>query len=60
MVKNHGKTDFEEISKKRSRRTHRSNKTEPISTEPLLSKKQERKSDGDFRYRVTEREVIIF
>ena len=38
VVKNHGKTDFVETSKKRSRRTHRSNGTKPISTEPLLGK----------------------
>ena len=38
VVKNHGKTDFVETSKKRSRRTHRSNVTEPNSTEPILVK----------------------
>ncbi|OLS25414.1 MAG: hypothetical protein HeimC2_18710 [Candidatus Heimdallarchaeota archaeon LC_2] len=37
VVKNHGKTDFIETSKKRSRRTHRSNGTEPISTEAILA-----------------------
>ena len=40
VVKNHGRTDFEKTSKKRSRRTHRSfqKRTEPISTEHLLGK----------------------
>ncbi|OLS23757.1 MAG: hypothetical protein HeimC2_24960 [Candidatus Heimdallarchaeota archaeon LC_2] len=42
-VKNHGKTDFVETSKKRSRRTHRSNGTEPISTESLLCKNKKDK-----------------
>ncbi|KKL20525.1 hypothetical protein LCGC14_2454580 [marine sediment metagenome] len=37
-VKNHGKTDFVETSKKRSRMKHRSNGTEPISTEANLAK----------------------
>ncbi|OLS28532.1 MAG: hypothetical protein HeimC2_05890 [Candidatus Heimdallarchaeota archaeon LC_2] len=37
-VKNHGKTDFVETSKKRSRMKHRSNGTKPISTEAILAK----------------------
>ena len=43
VVKNHGRTDFVETSMKRSRRTHRSIVTEPISTEPLLGKTKREK-----------------
>jgi IS605 OrfB family transposase len=43
VVKNHGKTDSVETSKKRSRKTHRSNGTEPISTQPFLEIKNNKK-----------------
>ena len=37
-LKNHGNPDFVDSSKRRSRRKHRSNESEPISTDPLLGK----------------------
>ena len=39
VVKDHGNAVFVNPSRMRSRRKHRFNETEPISTEPLLSKK---------------------
>ena len=38
VVKDHGKTAFDDPSRMRSRRTHRSNGTKPISTEAILAK----------------------
>jgi len=62
VVKDHGRTDFVDPCRVRSRRRHRSfqKRTEPISTETFLCKKQKRRSVGDIRYRVAEREVLVF